>query len=224
MLIAFEGIDGAGKSTVARLLHDILKGRNLPVELFKNSSAKFEEPFVQAQMERLRNIIWCPAEDEPERDVLGAPFYLFSLAAWYSVLQKYYIAELQQSDRIGIFDGWYYRTIAKAFIRERFDKNWLRSLFTSVSTPDLVVLLDIDPRISWSRRPDFKNTEIGRWDGFVGDRFTSYSTYQGLVRNELLLFAEMDGWMVIHQEEGMDARDVVDMVVQRVSALLPSAS
>ncbi len=219
-----EGIDGAGKTTVARMLCEKLKEQRLDANVWKYSQFRSDDPFVQAQMDNLHTIIWTPGQDEPDTDLLGTYFYLYLLAAWSSVKQKHCIAQLKGTNRIEVFDGWHYRTIVKAFIRQQLSQSWLQSLFDTVANPDVVVLLDVDPAVSWRRRPRFKASEIGRWDGFTGDTYSAYCAYQGRIRRELLVLAVNRKWMVVRQTADMNETDVVENVYSHVKCALACSS
>jgi thymidylate kinase len=186
LIIALEGIDGSGKTAIAQLLCREFEKENSSTKNWSKASADFEESYVRAQMLKLRELIWCPTDEEPPNDLLGTHYYLFLMAAWFSVVQRCRLQQIQENNLIAIFDGWYYRTIVKAFIRQNLDTTWLRTLFATVCEPDFVVLLDIDPAVAWSRRPKFKPTEVGAWDGFTGDSFNTFCSYQQLVRQQLL--------------------------------------
>lgn len=216
MVIVLEGIDGAGKTTAAQLLCRELEKRHSSVKYWSKSSADFEDPFLRAQMLNLRELIWNPSDDKPATDILGTPYYMFLIAAWFSVLERHRIRQIQENKTIAVFDGWFYRNIAKAFIRDNLDKAWLRALFANVSEPDLVILLDIDPSVAWSRRSRFKPDEEGRWDGFTGDSFNSYCSYQQLVREQMLKFAEQYGWSVIGQTEQTSPEEVVAKIHNQI--------
>jgi dTMP kinase len=195
MYIVIEGIDGAGKSTVAPLLFNLIKHDFPNAKFFLKHSAEFDDAYVSGRMARLKDILWDGHESET--DVLGPKFWILLLAAWYTGVQRCRIEKMSDEDALFISDGWYYRNIVKTLIRSNLDRAWLQSLFSTVREPDFVVLLDIDPALAWERRSDFKYTEIGRWDGFLGDSKESYCGYQGLVRAKLLEFAGELGWIVI---------------------------
>lgn len=222
MIIVLEGIDGAGKTTVAESLRQALRDQRFEVEYWPKSSAEFEDAFVRNQALSLRELIWDPIGGKPAEDVMGTHYYMFLIAAWFSIVAKHRLRQIKENDTLAIFDGWFYRNIAKAFIRDKLDKAWLRTLFAGVSEPDLVMLLDLDPSVAWGRRSQFTLDEVGRWDGFDGDGFNSYCTYQQSVREQLLEFAAEYGWTVINQTQTTSVEEVVakirDQVLNRSGA------
>jgi thymidylate kinase len=119
-----------------------------------------------------------------------------------------------------IFDGWYYRLIAR-FINKGFKKEWLETLFDIVKTPDMVVLLDIKPEIAWTRRQTFKPNEVGNWDGFHENNFESFCRYQEKTRQELLRLASEYAWFVVDQSTNLTADDVADIVYRQVLLKFP---
>jgi hypothetical protein len=78
-----------------------------------------------------------------------------------------------------------------------YDRNWLLSLLSSVQELDIAVLMDLDPRIAWTRQSEYKKPEMGKSDGLSGDSLELYCTYQQRISTELLGFAKEKSWLVI---------------------------
>jgi dTMP kinase len=112
----------------------------------------------------------------------------------------------------------------KASIRQGLSQSWLQSLFDTVANPDLVILLDVDPAVSWRRRNRFKASEIGRWDGYTGDTYSAYCEYQGLVRKGLLALALDRKWLVVPQTSDTNEAEVVESVYSQVKCTLRCSS
>ncbi|MGK4585453.1 dTMP kinase [Kitasatospora sp. HPMI-4] len=200
MLIVIEGIDGSGKSTVAPLVRRALAPQAVgPVAAGKHAIGP-ADPDTTQRAEQLRQLIWASAESAG--DTFGAAHWILLIASWYAGLSRLR-PDLTTDGELAVMDGWYYRNIAKTLIREPLDPAWVESLFEPAPQPDLVVLLDVPPETAWQRRTDFKDTELGRWDGFDGPPFESFCAYQGLIRQELLRMAEDRGWLVL--DPGPDA-------------------
>lgn len=214
MLIAFEGIDGAGKTTAAASLCACLQGEGVDARSIAKSSIDCDDPQARAVLATLRELIWQPAGFEPSRDVLGTHYYVYLNAAWYAAFDRCREAARQWPDGVVCVDGWYYRAIVKAHLRSGLDIGWLETLFGHIRPPDAVVLLDIDPALAWRRRKTFKPTELGRWDGYAGEAFSAFCACQGQIRTCPLAYAYVLGWHVIEQTE--DA--VVGNIVERVRA------
>lgn len=228
MIVAVEGIDGSGKSLLARLLAERLSARGHEVTLIEKHSLALPADFAGRRMAELRGILW-PGEPEPSADALGTEFYLFLLAAWFAGLDRMIGASRER--QILIADGSHYRVIAKAHLRGGLDIGWLEGLFARAPQPDVVLLLDIDPALAWRRRPAFKATEIGRWDGQASPPDVAFCSYQGRVRELLLTFARRHGWLVIGQDAATgpeatvaDAEALLGAHLRQVEALTPSRS
>lgn len=215
MIVAFEGIDGAGKTLASRLLQERLAARGLRVHLLERDGVAFGDRFTDQRLAALRGIIW-PHEPEPEADPLDASFYLFLLAAWFAALRSYAATVLAPHHDVVIVDRSYFRVVAKAHLRIGSDIAWLLSLFAGALQPDLVILLDIDPALAWQRRSEFRATEIGRWDGFGDDAAQAFCGYQGKVRATLRAMAEERGWPVETQTEALSPSALADRIERAV--------
>ncbi|MFE9018916.1 dTMP kinase [Streptomyces sp. NPDC007808] len=192
MLIVMEGIDGSGKSTVAGLVARELDPDRTTCADKKDMAPA--DPGTAARAALLRDLIW--ASPEEQGDTYGAAHWILLIASWYAGLARLR-PELADEHTFAVMDGWYYRNIAKTLVREPLDPHWVESLFAPVPEPALTVLLDVPPEVAWSRRDDFKDTEIGRWDGFTGPPRASFCAYQAVVREELLRMAKERGWLVL---------------------------
>lgn len=209
-----EGIDGSGKSTVARLVaRELAPYRAVFVDKKDIGPA---DPGTEARAGRLRELIW--SSPEKQGDTYGAAHWILLIASWYAGLARLR-PDLTDPDTLAVTDGWYYRNIAKTLVRERLDAHWVESLFAPVPEPALTVLLDVAPEVAWARRHDFKDTEIGRWDGFTGPPRESYRAYQSVVREELLRMAKDRDWLVLTPDPDDPPERTAAAVVAAVRAL-----
>lgn len=221
MLIVLEGIDGAGKTTVGKHLLSMLSNDSRGAAMFSKSFGDFEDTYVRNEMSRLRSLIWQSSAEEPSVAKFGARYYVFLVAAWFSALDGCLLRDLKQSSDLALFDGWFYRTIVKARIREQLPDEWLWSLFDSIVQPDVVVMIDTPPAVAFDRRGSFKPSEVGRWDGYSGEPFDSYCRYQESVRSELLRVGSQLGWVIVVPSSFSSALQVAAQVNDQISARLP---
>ena len=135
IFISFEGIDGSGKSTQARMLAADLRARGLAVCLTR-------EPGGSAGAEEIRRLV---LEGEADRWSTETDLLLFS-AARRDHLEKTIRpaltrAEVVISDRFADSSR-IYQGLTRGDLRDTVDR--LHDLVIGVE-PDLTVLIDIDP-------------------------------------------------------------------------------
>lgn len=217
MLIAIEGIDGAGKTHISRKLARALTASGRRAVYVDKKDLSFGDRFADGRLALLKEALW-PSSGEPRQDLLGTRFYLHLLAAWFAAAGQYFRRQAtRDSDTLHVMDGSYFRVIAKAHLRSRIEIAALRGFFTEAAEPDLVVLLDLEPHMAWARRSAFKETEIGRWDGFTGDPQEAFCAYQQQVRQILRALGEQKGWMVVDQSTMHNDTEIVDHIIAHIA-------
>jgi len=152
MLIAVEGIDGSGKTTVVRFLIEELRKRGYDVVAFK-------EPTDSEYGRRIRQIL-KERRVSPEEEL-----ELFIKDREFDVQNN--ILPALKSGKIVIMDRYYYSTMAYQGALG-LDVEMIRKLNEQFPKPDLVIILDVSPetalkRIKAKRRPDrFEDLEYLR--------------------------------------------------------------
>ena len=136
MLITFEGIDGSGKSTQAKLLVERLQSLHVPVLFVR-------EPGGTELSERVRSIVLDPAlEIAPAAELL-----LFSAARAQLVEER--LAPELAAGRTVVCDRFFDSTTAyQGGGRKLFDVEWLKDFHRRVTgglLPRRTYLIEIDP-------------------------------------------------------------------------------
>lgn len=149
MFISFEGIDGSGKSTQARLLADALTTRNHAVTLTR-------EPGGSAGAEEIRRLV---LEGDPDRWSAETEMLLFT-AARRDHLERT-IRPALADGRIVITDRFadstrVYQGATRGDLRRTVDA--LHDLMIG-QEPDLTFIIDIDPATGHARAKGRKTAE-----------------------------------------------------------------
>ena len=148
--LSFEGIDGSGKSTQARLLADTLRGLGHRVTLTR-------EPGGSPGAEEIRRLV---LEGDPDRWSAETEILLFT-AARRDHLEKTIRPALARGDVV-ITDRFadstrIYQGISRGDLAATVDR--LHSLLIGVE-PDLTFLIDIDPAVGLSRAEARAGSEL----------------------------------------------------------------
>ncbi len=150
LFISFEGIDGSGKSTQARMLAETLRAEGHTVTLTR-------EPGGSTGAEEIRRLV---LEGDPDRWSPETEILLFT-AARRDHLEKTIRPALARGETV-ITDRFadstrIYQGITRGNLRSVVDA--LHDLMIGVE-PDLTILIDIDPKLGLSRAIARAGTEL----------------------------------------------------------------
>jgi dTMP kinase len=139
VFVCFEGIDGAGKSTQARMLCDRLKADGVAVDLVA-------DPGTTKIGTAIRQILL--QSDAP----ISAPAQMLLFAAARAELAAYIKQQLADGWTI-ICDRWLLSSLVYQGEINNISANLITSIFeeTSAVCPDICFLLDIDPAVAETR-------------------------------------------------------------------------
>lgn len=139
MFICLEGVDGAGKSTQSRLLHDYFKRRGYAVELVC-------DPGTTKLGKTIRQLVLdCDDPISPHAQML-----LFSSAR--AELSQYIQTRLADGVVI-ICDRWILSTLVYQADLNGISHDFVMAVFNETGVvPDLCILLDIDPAVADARK------------------------------------------------------------------------
>jgi dTMP kinase len=184
ILITFEGIDGSGKSTQARLLDEHLQEEGYETLLVR-------EPGGTELSERVRSLLLEPSLNvQPFAELL-----LFSAARAQLVAER--VRPALASGRIVICDRFYDSTTAyQGAGRGVAEPDWLQAFHRRVTgdlVPDRTYLVEVDPETAQARRDG---------DARDGDRMETAGTdfykrvsqaYADLAKEHPDRFVQLDG-------------------------------
>ena len=183
VFLSFEGIDGSGKSTQARLLADSLRAEGHAVVLTR-------EPGGSPGAEEIRALV---LQGDPDRWSAETELLLFN-AARRDHLERT-IRPALEAGRIVICDRFadstrMYQGLSRGDLRATADQ--LHALMIGLE-PDLTVLIDMDPGVALARaraRPDAE----ARFENFGLDLQTRMRAgFRALAREFAHRFAVIDG-------------------------------
>jgi thymidylate kinase len=209
-LVCLEGIDGAGKTTVAAALGELLRTQGIPVAVLNKNDCQFSSSYVDRHMTTLRDLIWGHPADDPYLE-LGDMHWVHLQAAWYLAMARCAVAPLLETGTLVLTDTWTHKFLAKLAMRPTVDRTYVRSLFVGLIRPDLVVRLDIDAELAASRKQVIAVSEAGNTEGAVELTRESFVAYQRRLAAVLDEFARTEHWVSL---------DVTGKSVPQVAAAL----
>ena len=207
LFLTFEGIDGSGKSTQARLLSEALQAAGQDVILTR-------EPGGSPGAEEIRRLV---LEGDPDRWSAETEILLFT-AARRDHLERT-IAPALAADKVVICDRFadstrMYQGLSRGDLRPVVDQ--LHALMIG-REPDLTLLIDMDPAIGLTRAKGRQGTE---------ERFEDFGVeLQRKMRAGFLSLAQEfpDRFRVLDGDRPMDdvSRDVRAVVEQALAGRAP---
>jgi len=134
MLIAVEGIDGAGKTTISSYIAELLRKRGYMVKVFKEPSNSEYGRKIKNSKDRLSPEeeleLFLKDRDIDVRDNIKPALQ----KGFFVVMDRYYLSNIAYQSARGI---------EARLIRERNEK--------IAPKPDLTILLDVEPEIAMER-------------------------------------------------------------------------
>ena len=202
-LLAFEGLDGSGKSTQARLLVKWLQSLGYRVFFTEwNSSELVSEVIRRGKKKNL---------------LTPTTFSLIHATDFADRFERHILPPLR-AGYIVICDRYVYT----AFARDRArgcDPEWLRNLYAFAPRPDLVLYFRVPVATSLTRklasRQKISYYEAGMDLGLSDDLQDSYERFQGRLKREYDRLAPTDRFTVVDADRSVEAivRDVRAAVV-----------
>jgi dTMP kinase len=212
--VAIEGIDGAGKSTLARQLGpDLVRSRCQALILTKESRP--EDPFGRGQLDGIGRALW----DYPRNAdiaVMGDPYWLGLLAAWFTAVDRFLVQPALTEGRLVVSDGWVAKYVARFALKPQFEIESLTRSFAAAATPDMTLWLDLPPAIASGRRSDFKPSESGQAEAGRGQ--LDFTRYQTMVAANLSVMARQPSWQRINGTAPPNA--VLDQARRAITATM----
>jgi dTMP kinase len=185
VLIAVEGVDGSGKSTQIRLLHEWLKGLGTKVFFSEwNSSDLVKGATKRGKKEQLLTpttfslIHATDFADRYERQILPR------LEAGFIVLCDRYVYTAYARDRV-----------------RGCDPKWLESVYSFAHQPEMTFYFDVPLEVSLHRilggRPHLKYHEAGMDLGLHPDIRESFKLFQGRIVDAYKSMAKPHGFTLV---------------------------
>lgn len=171
-LIAVAGIDGAGKSTLAASLHAALNTSGQDAILVGKHTTKVPmSADLSEYVDRVNAVVYrrktsvCAAS--------GDHYWLFALAAWYTLQDRHIIQPALRAGTHVILDNAHHKILARYAVNPEVPTDLARQVFAHLTAPQIVLFLNVTPGQALAHKQDFSSLEAG-YTGSTSDAFISY--------------------------------------------------
>jgi dTMP kinase len=203
LLITFEGIDGSGKSTQARLLSEYLQAAG-------RDPLCVRDPGGTRLSEQVRSVLL----DDALNVAPMAELLLFSAARAQLVTER--IRPALEGGRVVLCDRFYDSTTAyQGGGRESADLDWIRELHGRVTgglVPDRTYLVEVSPEVARQRRRDAGGEDDRMEAGSLDFHRRVADAYGRLADAEPDRFRRLDGRRPVDALQ-QEIRDDVDALI-----------
>lgn len=210
MFVVFEGIDGSGKTTVSNMVAERLRAGGLSVK-----HLRADGKFVSVVSEAIREL----GRDARNIELVPQAEFLLYVARDVQLIEQALRPALGHTDVV-LADRFLYTAEILGRHGRRLSPEWTAPILTAAAgglTPDLVVLVDVDPVLARARR---KAAKLAADDQRPPSRkgLAGVGLQHRMRRGYLdLASASPERWIVVDNE------DVLEDLVNRVTELIVDA-
>ena len=169
-------------------------------------------------MRTLFSLLW-PKKSTTFDHLLPLEYWIHLQATWYSLHSSCVVRPRLLKGEMLISDGWYYKFAAKLKARGLSDA-YIRTIFSHIAKPNLVVLLDGDIAGIWDRKKRFRHHEMGLHHNYARLGKESFVDYQSKIFRCLKLFATTTLWRVVKIDVSAPIDQNVDTVARSIENCL----
>ncbi|EOG1897076.1 hypothetical protein [Acinetobacter baumannii] len=214
--LAFEGLDGSGKTTISNLVYKKLltkiEEQNLLFIDKKNPEKKTD--YIEYHSNNIREILWDYPENAPMHE-LGDMHWLYLLSSWFHLLDYTQVKPGLHTGKSIILESWCYKYLVRYRMKSDYMFEAMQAAFFNLTNPFPVIYLDIDPKVAAERKKTFGFSESGGMDGLKGNSKENFIIYQNTLREIYYDFAQKGGWHVIdvsNKSEDEIANEVIGII------------
>ncbi len=191
-LVAVAGIDGAGKSTLAASLQARLTASGeKSILVGKHTTEVPMSPDLSEYVDGLNAIVY--RRKASVGAACGDYYWLFALAAWYSLQDELIIQPALRAGTHVVLDNAYHKILARYAVNPGVPTELARQVFAHLTQPEVVLFLQLTADEALGRKQEFSPLEAGR-SGSSGGHFIQY---QDSVMEELRKQEADDTWVAI---------------------------
>ena len=195
-LIAVEGLDGSGKSTQIRLVHQWLQSKGHRVFFSEwNSSVLVREATRKAK----------------KRHLLTPATFSLIHATDFADRYERQMLPLLRAGYLVLCDRYIFTAFARDAVRG-CDRMWLRKMYGFARSPDITLFLKLPLGVALGRilqgRPQLKHFEAGMDLNLSPDVTESFRIFQERVLKEYLCMVEEFGFTVIDASQSVHRQQV----------------
>jgi dTMP kinase len=202
-LIAVEGLDGSGKSTQIRLLHQWLEGLDCKVFFTEWNSSE---------------LIRGATKRGKKQQMLTPTTFSLIHAADFADRYERQILPMLRAGYIVLCDRHMYTAFARDYVRG-CDPAWVGNLYRFARPPDITFYFRVPLQTALHRilsgRPELKFYEAGMDLGLAPTAEESFKKFQGLVLDRYEALAKEHAFTVLDGRRGIhELQEKVRMIVQ----------
>ena len=212
-LIVLEGIDGAGKTTIANRLA-LKLSENYDAVFLDKKSIDCSSNYVRKFMENIKKSLWQSKINDPVEKI-DEETWLYLHVLWYRLMQEHVIKEKLGKHDYVILDGWIYKFWARHYCNGDFDFEYSENILKRLRQADRVFLLDVSPEESYVRKKEIKRSELGAHGMIEGkDKKEQFINYQEKMRGEYLKFADEYSFEIIQAQDSIE--NIINQILCKI--------